>query len=324
MPNIESFPAANIDKSDEMVSIFDVRKRFDELKDELAIKFPGLSPEDLSEINKLYFEKFVPGFNSSILREISLMEDNEAIKGYLLELHEAMREMTKSYKEARYDEITGLERRGELYRGIEVELKELLGLDKDEKLEKEDWYKALSEFSVDGMKDDDRRYVLMSDVSFLSLANDAGHKVGDDLLKQISYILKTEQTGLFRHGGDEITGIKKSEADNTIQEQIFSTKMKISSLSGVANLDHYNLQPNVDFGEAEIREALTIFQNLLHQEDENERNINQRRVLAGDPCVPCRIFGLKSQISVVRLTKEQRDYYCFLKKKSMSQECAPS
>jgi GGDEF domain-containing protein len=123
----------------------------------------------------------------------------------------------------------------------------------------------------------------MSDVSFLSLANDAGHKVGDDLLKEISYILKTEDAGAFRHGGDEITGIKKEDSDEAIRERIITAKMKINSLSGVANLDHYNLQPNVDFGEAEVREAIAVLQNLLNSENEEEKNINRKRILAGEP-----------------------------------------
>lgn len=109
--------------------------------------------------------------------------------------------------------------------------------------------------------------VMMSDVSFLSLANQDSHDTGDQLLKKIGQTAKEFmqiQKGMefFRHGGDEVTAILTATPKQALaQAQAF--KSKVQETPAGKYLDNLNLKLNVDVGVCDIGESLKAFNQLM-------------------------------------------------------------
>ncbi|NQU99420.1 MAG: hypothetical protein HQ538_01670, partial [Parcubacteria group bacterium] len=191
-------------------------------------------------------------------------------KATLAELEKAKERI----KELMFDSVTGFSKRERLYLKLENELPELLGANIED-LEPEDLSK-LFKTKADELKDESLS-VMMSDVSFLSLANEKGHASGDQLLRLIGNAGREagapsaenyEEDGKYdfeaqRHGGDEMTAIIRSDLSGA-KEKALEFKLKVSKQEIGKAL--YGLQPNIDTGVAHISEALEALKELSEDE----------------------------------------------------------
>jgi GGDEF domain-containing protein len=160
---------------------------------------------------------------------------------------------------ARYDEVTGLRRRGELYRQAGDALKEIFGIEKGKHLSQADFLDRIREHKDDPRLDE--LHLMMSDVSFLSVANRGSHDDGDRLLKDISRAMSGDLGICSRHGGDEISALLHGQPDQ-IRQLLAKAKAKVGALEGVANLKAFNLKPNVDLATASLAEAIDLAEKL--------------------------------------------------------------
>jgi GGDEF domain-containing protein len=163
-------------------------------------------------------------------------------------------------KEALTDPTTGLEVRKELFKTMHAEIGAILGISNIDKADPEELRAILSGINPDDYKNFPL-YVMMSDMSYLSLANKDGHKAGDALLASVGQATKKTLRG-FRHGGDEITAlIKLNYLD--CKQAIKKYKKDVNDAKAPDVLKQYGLKPNVDVGVAHFSEGLKAFQELI-------------------------------------------------------------
>ncbi len=170
-----------------------------------------------------------------------------------------------------FDSVSGLQRREGLYMLMDSVLNDSLGdIEDEEKLL--DILKNEKKLT----KEDKECSVMMGDVSFLSLVNEAGHASGDELIWKICDALKNAEKSAnmvsARHGGDELSALHRDSTDNKIEE----TVEKIQSLVKNTNIDKlnsYGLKPNIDYGVAFLSEAYMVVKNILNY----PKNINSTK-----------------------------------------------
>lgn len=204
----------------------------------------------------------------------------------------------------RTDSLTGLLRRDLFYKGLGKDFTEIFSrfTEDVEDLSFEQFTAILQELAQDEHLE--APTVMMADVSFLSLANQASHEGGDNLLRAVGASFRDngcpEIEGLpveaylkmsfvaFRHGGDEITGIirgneyqqfrEKSQAieatvQNTLNPELIEklglTSEQLDTYGGV--LERYGVKPDIDLGLASFNEAANGFaQYCLELQAEGE------------------------------------------------------
>jgi len=180
----------------------------------------------------------------------------------------ATHDLQKKYEAVLIDDVTGFKIRKELFKKMDEDLRGIFGLDNDAEISND---KVIS--AIEALDDDCEHIdlsVMMSDVSYLSLANEAGHSVGDKLLKNISEKIRSHGFDGYRHGGDEITALTH-DSNEVFQKKIQAMSEDIRNQKNVANLANYNLAPNLDIGTAHISEGLKVFKKLLKIDEYRER-----------------------------------------------------
>lgn len=174
----------------------------------------------------------------------------------------------KKYEDALIDDVTGFRIRKELFKKMDEDVKGLFGFDKDAQLSSEEWIDVIE--AEKNNFENINLSVMMSDISYLSLANEGGHINGDKLLMHISEKIREHNINGFRHGGDEITALFY-EPREVFKKKIQALSEEIRSQKNVANLADYNLVPNLDIGVAHFSEGLRAFRELLKNKEGRDR-----------------------------------------------------
>lgn len=194
----------------------------------------------------------------------SLKEANPGLYNELKQEHlnqsETIEKQKKELKEALADPTTGLEIRKQLFINMHAEIGALLGISNIQEMDPDELREKLLGINPDEYEDMPL-YVMMSDMSYLSLANKSGHKAGDELLASVGQATQESLHG-FRHGGDEITALIKlndAECENAIK----NFKKNVQNADCPEILKQYGLKPNVDAGVAHFSEGLRAFQELM-------------------------------------------------------------
>ncbi len=178
--------------------------------------------------------------------------------------------------EARFDPVTGLKNRRELYKKTAPQIKELLGVRADEELDDEYWLHIIQN-TKETFEDTDL-HIMMSDISFLGLVNDlVGHNSGDKLLKNISDKMRTVVGECFRHGGDEITSTLNFPIEQ-LEKIKKQAQKEINNIAGLPGLESSALRPNIDIGFANFSEALKVYKELLIHDSEH-KEVDQGELL---------------------------------------------
>jgi diguanylate cyclase (GGDEF)-like protein len=174
-------------------------------------------------------------------------------------------EWKEKWRQDRIDDVTGLQIRKVLFEKMNKKIKEIYSF--DDNATNEEIFQALTTKDVSELENVNFS-VMMADVSFLSLVNEAGHEQGDSLLAEISDEIKKEVEDSFRHGGDEITGFFDMFGvdDKSIEEKIKKMKESISNIP-IDKIKQYKLKPNLDVGVAGFTEALQVFRALAKNSD---------------------------------------------------------
>ncbi len=176
--------------------------------------------------------------------------------------------------EARFDPVTGLKNRRELFKRTSPKIKEFFGIPIDTEPSDEEWLEIIKNNNKDFSNKN--FYIMMSDISFLGLVNDlVGHNSGDKLLKAISKRMQTIVGECFRHGGDEITGVFDLPTEK-LEAMAKKAKKEISNIRDLPGLESSNLKPNIDIGFANFSEALKIYKELLvsgQEPQEMDKNV---------------------------------------------------
>jgi len=166
--------------------------------------------------------------------------------------------------EARFDPVTGLKNRRELFKKIGPQIKKLLGFKNENNPDNEAYLEKIKNSSEDF--EDTDFFIMMSDISFLGLVNDLiGHNSGDILLQKISEKMQSVMKECFRHGGDELTGVFTVEREELLS-MAKTAKREISILKDIPGLESSKLAPNIDMGFAKFSEAMKIYKELLNSE----------------------------------------------------------
>lgn len=186
--------------------------------------------------------------------------------------------LEKRTYEARFDAVTGLKNRRELFKKTSPKIKELFGVSTDDKLSDDEWLEKIKNY--EDTFDDKDFYIMMSDISFLGLINDlVSHSSGDELLKKVAEKMQATMGECFRHGGDEITGAFEMSQEELMKMKD-KTKKEVNDIKDVSGLVSSNLSPNIDIGFAKLSEALKIYKELLASEPkQGEMNKNVLRNL---------------------------------------------
>jgi len=174
------------------------------------------------------------------------------------EFNTEMEQAVKEKREAKIDSVTKLEQRPGLYRTINQSLTKIFT---PEVLnDREAFMKALdeSDFTEEDL------YIAFGDVSFLSLANKAGHDQGDKLLAAMAAEIKNQGEKSVRYGGDELATFYNDNEDN-VKESLRHVQAQVENLENVANLKQYGLKSNIDFGLARFSEAVAVFKELMRE-----------------------------------------------------------
>lgn len=192
-----------------------------------------------------------------------ICEANEIAEGFVADLEKAKVDPTTKLKMRRY-----------FFDALKKDLSGLLGKEKEEISDK-DWLAFFCEEEKDFR--DVNMTVMMSDVSFLSLANKDGHYSGDSLLRKIGEIVDKENIDGYRYGGDEITSIFKLDYQ-WVQEKVKKLQEEINNSKNVSNLDLYKLKPHLDVGLASLDEAVTVFRTIAKDEEFGQEYLNKDTV----------------------------------------------
>lgn len=188
------------------------------------------------------------------------MEDCEEVEY----LNSKLENTRQEFIDAILDSVSGLERREGLYRIMDEVLTRRLDSAKDDKRLVE----SLKEGDMGGSNKGGDMCVMMGDVSFLALANEAGHDSGDELIRGIGDALNKagEEFNMvsYRHGGDEITSLyEQREGEGSVWDAIEEIKQAVKDKS-ITQLEKYGLDPNIDYGVAYFKEACDVARDLLN------------------------------------------------------------
>ena len=216
-----------------------------EIYEKLKNKFIAEGLED--EGNNKFLEK-----QAQIIKEqgITIEEKNKKIKELKVEAERLGIDLDflgpmseEALFEARFDPVTGLKNRRELFKKTSLKIKNLFGVSPDTELADEEWLEIIKNEEKDFKNIDS--YIMMSDISFLGLTNDlVGHSSGDELLKQISEKMKTSVGECFRHGGDEITGTFDIPRDELLI-MIRKAREEVNNIKGLPGLENSSTKPYI-------------------------------------------------------------------------------
>ncbi len=214
-------------------------------------------------------------------QELSLERYEEEKKKFIqegLETEDINSMLEKRTYEARFDPVTGLKNRRELFKKTSPKIKKLFGISPNDEPSDEEWLELIKNKKTNLVNTD--LYIMMSDISFLGLVNDLmGHNNGDKFLKKIATEMQNVTKECFRHGGDEISGVFEMSQEE-LEEMIKNAKNKIANIKNLPGLESFKLKPNIDIGIAKLGEALKIYKQLLNIEPEQtEINKNVLRNL---------------------------------------------
>jgi len=236
----------------------------------------------MKDLAELYNQKYPDRHDEALKQEwiadqyemaIEQEELNQMHERKIAEAEKRILELTKKWQDALIDDVTGFRIRKELFQKMDQELRALFGVETDKSCTSEEWV-AILESNKNDFKDIDLS-VMMSDISYLSLANEGGHTVGDALLKNIAQKVQAHGVEAYRHGGDEITALLYEPRD-VFQNRLKKMTDRIQAQENIANLKEYNLRPNLDFGTAHFSEGLQVFRELLKNNVGRERILNEK------------------------------------------------
>ncbi|PLX27502.1 hypothetical protein C0583_03035 [Candidatus Parcubacteria bacterium] len=166
----------------------------------------------------------------------------------------------KELYKAKYDELTGLKRRGELFSIANKEIERIFGIKKNGIETREDLERIL--FDESKNIETEKIHIMMGDISFLSIANEGGnHASGDELLKKIADRLKSNIRNVCRHGGDEVTTIYKGDFED-FNKILKKTQSEINAIDDHSVMNKYDLEVNLDVGTASMAEAISVLKEL--------------------------------------------------------------
>lgn len=237
--NFEEFNKQKKFGPEQSEGIIDILKK--ELEQEFEEVYGNIEPREARE-------QFRKRWLAEEIVKATEMEDQNA----------SLEEQIEKYKKAKMDSVTGFERREGLFREMDEKIKKILGVTG----------KEAPEVVLDRIENETRDFqnvgeaVVMSDVSYLSLANKEGHAIGDELLAKISSAIRKNKLRAYRHGGDEITALisgSESEIDSTTN----ALEKEVEQIKDISSLQKYDLQPNIDIGTAKFSEAFEAFKNFL-------------------------------------------------------------
>lgn len=184
------------------------------------------------------------------------------------------------YKSLLIESTTGLKRREFLYKDMDGKIAELLDIEKINNIDDEEFLNILKLKSPDDFKNEPL-YAMFGDMAYLALANEGGHRQGDELLSETGKAVKDEFSGASRRGGDEFTTLvllKKKEAE----EKIRKLEEKIRGMKKIPSFEYYNLEPNMDIGIAHFSEGLKIFKEIaksMEQTKEGKEKLSKLNIL---------------------------------------------
>lgn len=174
------------------------------------------------------------------------------------------------YKNLFIDSTTGLKRRELLYKDMDEKIAELLGLERIKNIGDKEFLNILKSKSPDNFKNEPL-YAMFGDMAYLALANEGGHRSGDELLSETGKAVKDEFSNASRgSGGDEFTTLillKKEDAE----EKIRRLEEKIKGIKEIPSFEYYNLEPNMDIGIAHFSEGLKVFQEIIESMEQTEK-----------------------------------------------------
>lgn len=234
-----------------------------ELDEEDNIRMEARRREDV-------LKKKLATTEEDLLHGDSLLEESVAM---INAEKQAVAKWKEKWQQDRIDNVTGLEIRKVLFERMNDRIKDIYSF--DENTTREDIFEMLVKKSPKdfGKKDFS---VMMADVSFLSLVNEAGHEQGDTLLKQIGAEVKKEVADSYRHGGDEITGFFDEQSgvfdidSSDFKEKITKMRESIKKLP-IEKINEYQLKPNLDVGVASFKEALSVFRDLAKNPEVSDK-----------------------------------------------------
>lgn len=177
-------------------------------------------------------------------------------------LNEKHENLISEFKKILIESTTGLKRREMLYKDMEERISELFGVKNIKKISDEDSLALIKTKDPDDFKDEPL-HVMLGDMSYLSLANEGGHRQGDELLSETGKTLKNEFADASRHGGDEFTTLvllQKKDAE----EKVARLEENIKKMKNISELARFGLNPNIDIGIAHFSEGLKVFQEIIN------------------------------------------------------------
>lgn len=219
---------------------------FDELHPELKEALAN-SPEIYENIR----EEFIN-------MQLEMARSEAVFDQEMEEFNTEMERAVQEKREAKIDSVTKLEQRPGLYRTMNQSLQKVFS---PEVLnDREAFLAAVEEgdFTAEDL------YIAFGDVSFLSLANKAGHDQGDKLLAAMAAEIKNQGEKSVRYGGDELATFYNDNEDK-VRESLQHIQNQVENLENVANLKQYGLKSNIDFGVARFSEAVAVFKELMRE-----------------------------------------------------------
>lgn len=247
----------------------EINKEFDDENEDLVQEW-GVDSDKYKKKRERFFQKEL----QKKLELRALQQENQDLRQKVERFSQALESAKERIRKLMFDSVTGLRKREGLYITLERDITELVDgkFSNIEELETDELIELLNPESVKEVP----LTVMMSDVSYLSLANEGGHEAGDSLLEAIGTIARDKmgsptpeayqeeesyEVDCQRHGGDEMTAIMRLDI-NEAGKQARSFELAVNNES-VPALEEYGFKPNIDTGVAHISEALEAYQEFI-------------------------------------------------------------
>ncbi|HAM88134.1 MAG: hypothetical protein US83_C0008G0058 [Candidatus Falkowbacteria bacterium GW2011_GWC2_38_22] len=170
-------------------------------------------------------------------------------------------ELIDEFKKMLIESTTGLKRREMLYKDMEEKISNLFGIENINDVSDEEVIALVKSKNPIDFKNEPL-YVMLGDMSYLSLANEGGHSQGDELLGETGKAIKNEFTDASRHGGDEFTTLILLQK-KVAEEKVAKLEEDIQKMKNISELGRFGLKPNMDIGIAHFSESLKAFQEII-------------------------------------------------------------
>ncbi len=228
------------------------KKQEDLLKKDLELEFEekfGDLKEDLSQDK--YAQKKQAWIEDKLEEARELEDSNQRSEKALAE-----------EREARVDTLTGLERREQLFKGLNSKVKEILNISGDPA--PEEWLEKFSQERPD-FSEKGEPAVLIADVSYLNLVNKLGHSKGDKLLQNAGSSFRNLGISGVRYGGDELAALLEDKEEAEAKMSQIEKDFKDQEIKELKN--EYNLEPKIDTATASFSEALSAMREVMKDEE---------------------------------------------------------